>query len=465
MSPAADPAPVTSTALLARVRHTRSVAVAAETELLVLAAEWADAHPGLVDDPEPWPAEREARTWGDPAEEYSREFDEERGIPAWSWKASASFAAALGRSTASGDAFVRDALVLRHRLPRTWKRVVSCQLEAWRARRIAQAVLGAPDDVCDHLDRTVATIAHQVGPATLERLLDEAMLRLHPEEREIAQLEALEARHATLHEESISHTGVVEMSVRGDWKDLHDFDLALSEIAAALATVDQTAGRFVESHDVRRSRAVGVLADPAAAMALLEGRPPPKPRKHCTLVVHVSVDALLGGDPVARCATLSRPVLDQQVRDWCGRTDTHVTVQPVIDLADHTRSDAYEVPDRLRARNDLLHPRCVFPWCTRLSQHCDHDHRVPYDEGGETCDCNVAPLCRRHHRLKTHAGWRYTLLEPGVFLWSEPHGQQFLSDHTGTLDVTSPDRPVAQGSGCHTGRPSQVSATPPRDPP
>src|SRR4029077_6071095 len=46
-------------------------------------------------------------------------------------------------------------------------------------------------------------------------------------------------------------------------------------------------------------------------------------------------------------------------------------------------------------------------------------------------------LCRRHHRLKTHhGGWGYTVLEPGSYLWSSPHGYQFLRDHTGTTDVT-----------------------------
>ena len=28
------------------------------------------------------------------------------------------------------------------------------------------------------------------------------------------------------------------------------------------------------------------------------------------------------------------------------------------------------------------------------------------------------------------------MLEPGSFLWSSPHGYQFLRDHYGTLDVS-----------------------------
>jgi len=342
---------------------------------------------------------------------------------------------------------------VRHRLPRLWERLTDGTLEAWRARRIAQLVLGAPDDVCDHLDTTLAGVAHQVGPTTLDRLLDEAMLRLHPEEREIAQLEALDRRHATLHEESINDSGVAEMTLRGDWKDLHDFDAALSDVAAAIARADEAAGHHADTLDVRRARAVGVLADPASATALLAGHPAPKPRKQLVVVVHLSEEALRGVDPVVRCETSRRAVLDQQVRDWCGRSDTHLTVQPVIDLTDHARTDAYEIRDRFASRLDLLHPTCVFPWCTRPSRRCDHDHRVPHARGGDSCDCNIAPLCRHHHRLKTHAGWRYTLLEPLRFLWSDPYGQQFLTDPGGTLDVTPPDRRLGRrgDTGCRAG--------------
>ncbi len=443
-------AATTPTAMLAEVRATRAAALSAENRLLMLAAEWADAHPVLPEDPEPFPATDP----DDPAAEWAREFDSERRIPRWSWKAGASFAAAVGRNTTGGDAMIRDALVLRHRLPRVWARVVTCEVEAWRARRIAQTVLGQPDDVCAHLDDVLDDVAHKVGPITLERLLDEAMLRLHPEERELAQLEALDRRHATLHPDSINDSGVADMSLRGDWKDLHDFDQALSRVAAALARADEQAGRHADSLDVRRSRAVGVLADPAGALALLEDRPEPKPSKRITLFLHISDLAVLGLDPVGRNETANRAMLDQQIRDWCGRKDTHLTVQPVVDLNDHTRTDAYEVRGRFETRNHLLHSMCVFPMCTRPARECDHDHRVPRDRGGETCDCNIAPLCRRHHRLKTFGGWRYTLVEPGVWLWSDPHGQQFVRDDTGTLDVTPPDRPVNRRSsdnGCRAG--------------
>ena len=428
----------TPTAMLARVREVQASLRSAEVELVVLAAGWADAHPDLDETVD------------------TESADHDPLVPAMDWAAGAPFAAAIGVSTQAGEAMVRDALTLRHRLPRVWARLLAGDLASWRARRIAQSVIGHPADVADWLDETIAPVAHKVGAVTLERLLDEAMLRLYPEERELEQFEALDARHATLHEGSINHTGVAEMTLRGDWKDLSDFDATLLEIATVLAEDDDTDS--CASLDVRRARAVGVLADPARAAALLAGDQPPKPRRRTTLVVHLSAEAVAGLDPVGRCETTGRPVLAEQVRDWCGRSETHLSVLPVIDLADHVAVDAYEIPDRLRTRMTQLYTMCVFPWCTHPARSCDADHVIAHAAGGATCDCNLAPLCRRHHRLKTHAGWTYTTVETGVWLWHESHGQQFLRDHHGTRDVTPPDKPVTatqpadqSWSGCRHG--------------
>ncbi|MEO6790929.1 MAG: HNH endonuclease, partial [Ornithinibacter sp.] len=41
-------------------------------------------------------------------------------------------------------------------------------------------------------------------------------------------------------------------------------------------------------------------------------------------------------------------------------------------------------------------------------------------------------LCRRHHRMKQHARWRYTLEPDGVITWISPTGEKrvTLPDHT-----------------------------------
>src|SRR5699024_5022349 len=79
--------------------------------------------------------------------------------------------------------------------------------------------------------------------------------------------------------------------------------------------------------------------------------------------------------------------------------------------------------------------QCVFPSCTRKARSADVDHIVPYEEGGPTCGCNLAPLCRRHHRAKTHANWTHVMVTPGTYLWTSPTAQQYLVDGRGTFHI------------------------------
>ena len=124
-----------------------------------------------------------------------------------------------------------------------------------------------------------------------------------------------------------------------------------------------------------------------------------------------------------------------QVRDWCG-TAGKITVKPVLDLEAHDPVDTDVVPDRHAEVTAVRDRTCVFPWCTRSARRCDTDHTIPASRGGPTCPCNLAPLCRRHHRIKTHGGWTYTTLEPGHYLWTSKHGYSYLRDPDGTLDVS-----------------------------
>lgn len=486
---------LTPAGLLGRVRGARAAAVAAEVELFVLAAEWADAHPDLGDEPHARTSPGGTCSWcgtfcpavsgaaaaelGDfngacPQGQMEKDDDlDDPFVPAVAWHAAAPLGAAIGRTTHAGRLLMRDALLVRHRLPRLWGRVVAAQVEPWRARRVAAVIVHQPRHVSDWLDVHVSPVAHTIGVRGLDRLLDEARLRLEPERREAEQLEALDARHATFDRESVNHTGVAEMALRGDWVDIDDFDRALSEVAAALAVRDEARGRPPESLDVRRSRAVGVLADPGAALALLRdpagtATPAPdlagRPDRHkiVEIVCHLTPTQLAGLDPVMRVMLPGRtgalgqpaPMLTETVRSWCGRDDVTVRVLPLLDLGGHRRVDAYEVPVRTERRVGEIAGTCAFPWCDRAPTSCECDHVVPYDQadpsrGGATCECNLAPLCRHHHRLKTFVGWSYTPLEPGVWLWRDPHGQQFLRDRAGTRDVTR--SPLPKGDGCHRG--------------
>jgi hypothetical protein len=60
---------------------------------------------------------------------------------------------------------------------------------------------------------------------------------------------------------------------------------------------------------------------------------------------------------------------------------------------------------------------CVFPGCRVPSADCDLDHRVAVADGGPTTTCNLAPLCRHHHRAKHQASWKPTLQPNGNHTW------------------------------------------------
>ncbi len=79
-------------------------------------------------------------------------------------------------------------------------------------------------------------------------------------------------------------------------------------------------------------------------------------------------------------------------------------------------------------------PYCRFPGCRRPSIDCDLDHVVAWPEGLTEVD-NLGPLCRRHHNLKTHAGWRIEVHEDGSWSWASPTGTTH-HDHPPSVNDT-----------------------------
>ncbi len=55
------------------------------------------------------------------------------------------------------------------------------------------------------------------------------------------------------------------------------------------------------------------------------------------------------------------------------------------------RSAGYCPPRSLRNLVCVRQRTCSFPGCRRPAVRCDVDHTVPYDAGGPTCECNLAP--------------------------------------------------------------------------
>jgi hypothetical protein len=128
---------------------------------------------------------------------------------------------------------------------------------------------------------------------------------------------------------------------------------------------------------------------------------------------------------------LSGTVLDY------GRTTYH----PPAGLADH-----------IRARDQ----HCRFPLCRRRAADAELDHIVAWADGGETNAANLHALCRRHHTLKHHTGWRIEAHPNGRLTWITPTGHR----HTTTPHDYGPEPPPAPPAA-----PSPDDSTDPRPPP
>jgi hypothetical protein len=131
--------------------------------------------------------------------------------------------------------------------------------------------------------------------------------------------------------------------------------------------------------------------------------------------------ALIDDATGALRATVTRSELERLARRGCpDHSDEHCRC-PVLDRPPPV--DRYR-PTPAQQRFIRTRDRtCRHPGCRSRAAWADIDHVVPHDDGGPTDCTNLCCLCRRHHRLKTHApGWRYTLSPDGVLSVTTPSG-------------------------------------------
>ena len=180
-----------------------------------------------------------------------------------------------------------------------------------------------------------------------------------------------------------------------------------------------------------------------------------------TLYLHLSVESLLAGKGGVVRWEDEGPITEQFVHDHLRPLHAY-RIQPVIDLPGMAPADAYELPDRHRQAVRLVNPADCFPFAATLpprpvpgtpAQDADVDHNRPYHhpqdaddpvtgqtdrtgKKGQSALDNLGMLGRFHHRVKTHGSWTVRQPFAGIYVWRDPHGQIYLSDHTGTHRIT-----------------------------
>ena len=334
-------------------------------------------------------------------------------------------------------------------LPKCWAKVTSAEVPLWQACKVVAACCGVPEDSWCVVDDLVAPALGVIGSKRLARLLRAAVLKADPDG---GRLKAKASqRYVRLGGDDYDPlSGWV--SARLDRVGVVGLETTIKVVAESLAALGDTS-----TLDQRRAKALAMLADPEAVIELVAANssgpalagsavPVALSRKACVLpattqfYVHIHADNLDNLDGLARVETIG-PVLQDQIAAITAGSKIRVT--PVIHIGGMDAGvDAYEIPDRIRERVLLREAYDVFPYSSTESRGLDLDHTVPYHhdptqpgEPKQTRESNLAPLSRKAHRLKTHAGWKLEQPDIGQYIWQTPSGQKVYVGPDGTHHI------------------------------
>jgi hypothetical protein len=382
-------------------------------------------------------------------------------------------------SDGSACRLIADALDLRHRLRLIWAAAHAGQVPAHQASHIAYATRQLTVAQAALVDERIAAVLGTVSFGRLQTLLEAAIMEADPDGAERRAAAAAQERFVRLGR--TSEHGLKLIIARATAGNALCFKAIIDRLAAILANQGDS-----DTVETRRSKAIGILAQPAEALKLLcehqddawdgpaepddpepddpdpdaadpatveerEHRsvtitPPPfdpkRARPRVVIYVHLSEDALRAGRGVARVEEVG-PILLGQLGAVLGDRCT-INLKPVIDLpAGHTPVDSYEIPASLREQILLRYPADVFPYAAAVGRRIDVDHTKPYvnlDSGGppgQTRIGNLGPNARPSHNLKTHGRWHVRQPEPGTWLGDHP---------TNACTLSTPPAPTRSGT-------------------
>lgn len=393
------------------------------------------------------------------------------GTPPVAEFATLELAAALRLRDVDAHALIADVLDLRHRLPRVWEQALDGEVEVWTARDIAGATRVLDQHSAGLVDLQLARQIPGMTRRRVKNLVAGIVLdHLPVDEAEQRRQEATEARGAWI---AVAENGIADVAAVMDAPDAVRLDATLNHLAGIL----QASGS-PDTLNARRAKALGILADPARALqlmqaCLLDQLPGLDVTTDChlhgqvghacgtllvdakdlapkaSIVVHLTDATLSAGEGIVRAKGIG-PLLAEWLRDLL--PDHQFTVRPVIDANRQVASDCYECPPTMREAIEYRNPFEVFPYSSRKSPGLDLDHTIPFtprqargtsaepvEASGSTSPDNLGPLTRKTHRAKTHGGYRLEQPLPGHFLWQTPLGFRYLVTPSRTLELGRPD--------------------------
>ena len=309
------------------------------------------------------------------------------------------------------------------------------EVPVWRARLIARETTDLSVEAALFADRLIAATPRRIGQVQAARLVQEARLYFDPDRALADEEEALAKRGVWLRHGSAPATTDITMTL--DTPDALLFDQTVTRIAGDLNELGDT-----EDLEVRRARAVGILADPQHALDLLvrprRGSTQPRARAGATnLYVHLTPADLAADLDEHRCR------LDREAR-----RRHHPAARRLAHPVRSSRHQDHPAPRprprrRPRPWTSTTHPKpCARPLCCATPTASSPAAAATPGPATSTTSPNTYrwktadhrakpgpeishPLCRGHHRVKTHTAWHYKRLDDGSYVWTAPTGHQY----------------------------------------
>lgn len=282
-----------------------------------------------------------------------------------------------------------EARRVRGRLPATWLAHLRGEIDGWKARLIASTAgnLCEPDSLMK-LDSKVVAYASTHTATQTKAWLRRFVARVEPD-----------------HQRERTRRGLADRVV---WFD-HQDD-GVSWLHASMATTDAVRIDQSLTHQAKLLPADDRTLDNKRADLLADlllgrnGDTGGTVRAGAIIAVTVPVTTLAGVTDEPGESFDGQFVLPADlVRDLAREPGTlfhRLLTDPlghILDVTEIGRFPSAKLRIAVQARDGT----CQVPTCSRPAMDCDLDHEKPHPRGPTSAD-NLRPLCRKHHRMKTH---------------------------------------------------------------
>lgn len=319
-------------------------------------------------------------------------------------------AAALALAPGTAQGRVEVARALAGPLAATAAALARGELTLVHAAVLTEETARLAPAIVTQVESAVLAAARRQPPGRFRRTVARAVALADPVSVEVAHAAAVADRGVRLYPEP-DGMAVLEARLAAEGAEL--------VFTALTALAGRAAGSGSPGIGVRRADALVELA----RTALDNPELPMQHRRRPHIEVTVDLPTLLGlaDNPgeLAGYGPISASAARAIAADGSWR---RLVTDPLTGaLLDYGRT-TYTPPADLAAFVIARDGTCRFPGCGMQAARCDLDHGLPWEDGGSTDRDNVGPLCRRHHRLKTHSGWELRRNADDSVTWTSPAG-------------------------------------------